>query len=98
MACHVKMVERFEAVFQELYWEGLWPLLRTFDGIYNYRRKTKGGDWSTHSWGIAIDLNASTNGYGTAGDMPAKVINVFKKHGFTHLKNDPMHFQFCSGY
>jgi D-alanyl-D-alanine carboxypeptidase len=59
---------------------------------------------STHSWGIAIDLNPETNAQGTAGDMDAGVIEIFRGAGFKWGGDweggtrDPMHFQFCTGY
>ncbi len=99
VACNSEMEAIFTAVFQEIYTAGLWSLLKTFDGIYNNRYKTGGrGAKSTHAWGIAVDLNAATNGYGTTGDMPLEIIRIFEAHGFTHLKKDPMHFQYATGY
>lgn len=99
VSCHVKLEEVFTAVFREIHRRGMWHLLKTFDGIYNNRDKTgQPGVKSTHAWGIAVDLNADTNRFGTAGDMPAEIIEIFEAHGFLHLKQDPMHFQFASGY
>ncbi|MCK9513702.1 MAG: SH3 domain-containing protein [Pigmentiphaga sp.] len=98
VACHVEMEGIFAAVFGAIYDRGLWKLIRTYDGIYNDRVTTGGTKKSTHAWGIAVDLNASTNRYGTAGDMDPKLIRVFEEHGFLHLKHDPMHFQFARGY
>lgn len=98
VACHAKMEAVFTEVFETIHSEGLWRHLRTFDGIYNDRMTTGGGKKSTHAWGIAVDLNASTNRYGTRGDMPHSIIRVFEEHGFIHLKHDPMHFQYVSGY
>jgi hypothetical protein len=98
VACHTLMEPIFTNVFQELFDIGLWSLIKTFDGIYNDRPKTSGKAASTHSWGIAVDLNAATNRYGTKGDMDSRIINTFAKHGFIHLKHDPMHFQYATGY
>lgn len=98
-ACHVKLEDVFTEVFFEIHARGFWHLLKTYDGIYNKRKKTANSDqWSTHAWGIAVDLNAATNGFGTKGDMPEPIIEIFEKHGFTHLVNDPMHFQYTEGY
>jgi hypothetical protein len=41
--------------------------LRTFDGCFNIRKMTSGVSWSVHSWGLAVDFNASSNPYG--GDV-----------------------------
>lgn len=98
VSCHVKMVDAFTEVFEEIHLRGHWDLIKTFDGIYNDRPTTKGNKKSTHAWGIAIDLNAATNRYGTKGDMDPILISIFEARGFTHLKHDPMHFQYARGY
>jgi hypothetical protein len=81
--------------------------LRTI-GCFNPRPKRVNGDLSTHSWGIAVDLNADTNPIADAAgdaptcDLPTAWIAAFKDSGFTwggeFRRPDPMHFQFCSGY
>jgi hypothetical protein len=35
-----------------------------------------------HSWGIAIDMDASTNYRGIAGTMDAGVAEIFERWGF----------------
>lgn len=99
VACHVEMVEIFSAVFGEIYAQGLWSLIQTYDGIYQDRVKKGTGKASTHAWGISVDLNAGTN-QKNPGDMPERLIRIFEKHGFLHGRafNDPMHFQFARGY
>ena len=70
-------------------------------GIYNWR-KIRGGDYlSTHSWGIAIDLNPHLGPWDypkyKAGDynnlQPVFITEAFEKRGFLNLKWDTMHFQ-----
>lgn len=99
VACHVDMVEVFTNVFKEIHARGLWPHLKTFDGIYNDRSVKRAGKKSTHAWGIAVDLNAATNRK-NPGDMHPEIIEIFERHGFLHGRefNDPMHFQYASGY
>ena len=85
--------------------EGLKDQVKRFGGCYNYRKK-RGNDikLSTHSWGIAIDLNPATNRMGTPGDMHPDIVEIFRKAGFKwggdwpRGGKDPMHFQFCTGY
>jgi len=102
LPCHVKLEELFTHVFYDIREKGYWPLLRTIDGIYNPRKKTSSDQWSTHAWGIAVDLNAATNGFGKKGDMDPRIIDVFTMHGFTWggvwKVPDPMHFQFARNY
>lgn len=102
--CHRRLVPVFPAVMAEIDRRGLREKVRTFGGCFNFRAKRSGSKLSTHSWGIAIDLNPETNAMGQAGDMPAGIVAAFESHGFTWggrwtgRGKDPMHFQFCSGY
>ena len=76
--------------------------IKTCEGCYWPRFKmhdpTRG--LSVHSWGIAIDLNASSNLPGTPGDMNPAIVEVFQRHGFYWGGNfgDPMHFQYARDY
>jgi hypothetical protein len=103
-ACHVEMADIFTRVFQTIHARGLWGAIRTFDGCYNPRQTRGGGKWSTHAWGIAVDLNAATNRMGTQGDIDHRIVSIFKEAGFvwggdwSGASRDPMHFQFVKGY
>ena len=52
---------------------------------------------SLHAFGLALDLNVSTNHYGTRGDMDTRIVAIFNKWGFawggTWSTPDPMHFE-----
>jgi hypothetical protein len=104
VACHVHMEEAFASVLGAIHTVGLWPAIKTFDGIYNDRTTRGGTKKSTHSWGIAIDLNAATNRMGTRGDMDPRIVRIFEEHGFfwggrwAGKSIDPMHFQFATDY
>lgn len=79
-------------------------------GCFAPRLKRVNGDLSTHSWGIAVDLNADTNplqpppkpGASVVRDIPDAWIAEFEKRGFTwggrFPKPDPMHLQYVRGY
>ena len=100
--CHRLLVPVFKALFQEIVERGLRPLVRTYGGCFCFRRMRGGSHLSTHSWGIAIDLNPNTNPLGSSGDMAPELVELFGEFGFTwggtFSRPDPMHFQFCSGY
>ena len=55
---------------------------------------------SIHSYGLAIDINWKTNGFGKNGDIPIYVVMLFEQYGFSWGGNwktkDPMHFEFYS--
>jgi hypothetical protein len=102
--CHKLIAPLLEAVFADLVAKGLRKSVKTYGGCYNWRMKRGASKPSTHSWGIAIDLNARTNGMGSAGDMDPALVALFESYGFawggrwSGANKDPMHFQYCSGY
>jgi len=102
--CHRLLSPIFENVFTEICAHNLADYVHSIDGCFVFRPKRSGSGLSTHSWGIAIDINAACNKRGTAGDMNQDVVEIFKIAGFTWggnwkgLNRDPMHFQFCTGY
>lgn len=104
MQCHVLMEPIFSKVFLDIEASGLVDSIKSYGGCYNYRRKRKSNGFSTHSWGIAVDLNAETNAMGTKGDISPKLVQIFQDNGFkwggdwTGKGCDPMHFQYCTGY
>ena len=58
---------------------------RSRGGCYNAREirgGDKGGSLSRHSWGIAIDINPSTNPYGGRITMNPAIVDIFHDLGF----------------
>lgn len=102
IACHHLLADTFVAVFGALRDAGIAPDYLLYGGCYVERPKRTSAKWSTHTWGIAIDIRPETNALGTKGDMDTRVVGVFKAHGFTWggewAKPDPMHFQYAIGY
>jgi hypothetical protein len=75
--------------------------LAHYGGCYAGRfanRDTSAG-LSHHSWGVAIDLNVSTNRLGAAPQIDPRVVAAFERWGFTWggrwLVPDGMHFEFA---
>ena len=102
--CHRLLAPLFIEVFQRIVDTGLKASVKTYGGCYQFRAKRNGSKPSTHSWGIAIDFNVSTNAMGTPGDMDLRLVALIEGIGFvwggrwSGTGKDPMHFQYCSAY
>ena len=109
MRCHKLVAENFRAVFNDLLihygYDKIVELgIDKFGGCFNFRKMRGGSDWSTHSWGIAIDLDPGRNKLKETSRTARfarpeykQMIDIFYKHGFISLgveKNyDWQHFQ-----
>jgi hypothetical protein len=104
ITCNKKLDIIFYNVFNEILKQGLQSEIKSFGGAFNFRMKRKSINYSTHAWGIAIDLNPLSNGMGTKGDMHPDIVEIFRNYGFKWggdwigKGRDPMHFQYCTGY
>lgn len=104
---HKKAWPLFKAAFEECLALNDGYAIKTL-GCFAPRPKRVNGDISTHSWGIAMDLNAATNplaaepGGTLISDIPATWIDLFESLGFTWggrwHRPDAMHFQFVTSY
>jgi hypothetical protein len=93
------MLPQLRAALNEVVIKRLSKSIYHYDGCYVPRfiahDPSKG--LSFHTFGTAIDLNASDNQRGTVGKMDRVVVAIFKKWGFNwggdwHY-TDPMHFE-----
>jgi hypothetical protein len=94
---HELMEAPLRQAFQNLVDRGYALQWLTYEGCLSIRPKTAGNDPSTHSWGLAIDLNAGRNGYGKKPTLSPGFVKCFTDAGFTwggswHTP-DGMHFQ-----
>lgn len=106
VSCHAKIADVLAAVFDDIHAAGKSGHIKSFNGCYNFRKKRGGSSWSTHAWGIAVDVNASANpmtsrkrGPVISGDQK-HLAPFFERRGFYWGANfgDAMHFQYCKGY
>jgi hypothetical protein len=107
--CHKLIANNLLAVFEDLlshYGSARIKELGIdlFGGCFNYRKMRGGTAWSTHAWGIAIDLDPARNTLKEtkrtarfARPEYKPMIDIFYKHGFISLgvekDFDWMHFQ-----
>lgn len=85
------------AVFNGLVNLGLEHLIQTWDGCFNIRKTRGRQSMSLHSWGLAIDINATGNGLGQHPTMHRDLVKAFEDAGFEWggrwSRPDGMHFQ-----
>lgn len=69
-----------------------------YAGCYNARRKRGGAGWSTHAWGVAIDLDPARNPYKSElRTLSDEGMDIMEAHGWLSgwraWRHDAMHFQ-----
>lgn len=98
--CNKDMVAPLSAAFKNLIDTGYVKELKTFDGCFNIRKKRGLTSMSLHSWGIAIDVNATWNQLNMTPTLSAGFVKCFTDAGFewggTWQRKDGMHFQLKS--
>lgn len=80
---------------------GLEGQIHSFDGCFNIRSKRENpNSVSLHSWGVAIDINATSNPFGRTPTMSKELVACFEDAGFDWgghwAKPDGTHFQLRS--
>jgi hypothetical protein len=112
MRCHHIVADNFTDVFNDLLATYGYSKIKElgidlFGGCFNYRKMRNGSQWSTHSWGIAIDLDPARNKLREtkrtarfARPEYKPMIDIFYQNGFESLgvekDFDWMHFQIRS--
>jgi len=98
--CNKDMIQPLIVAFTWLINRGCVNELKTWDGCFNIRNKRNGGAPSLHSWGVAIDVNASWNRMGKEPTLSPAFVKCFKDSGFDWggdwRVKDGMHFQLAN--
>ncbi|MGH2748253.1 MAG: M15 family metallopeptidase [Actinomycetota bacterium] len=99
--CHRLIFDQLRAALAEIEREGLTASIRPGDygGCYvpRFIDRDPRRPLSMHAFGLAFDINVSTNDYGTRGDLDPRIVEVFERWGFAWggrwSAPDPMHFE-----
>lgn len=95
--CNVDLIAPLTIALRNVAQRGLGGQIKTFDGCFNVRKKRGLSSLSLHSWGIAIDINATWNQLGKEPTMSKELVQCFKDAGFDWggdwKRKDGMHFQ-----
>lgn len=101
VTCHRLMIPRLAGALGDVVDAGLADEIRPNDygGCYvpRFIDRDPTKPLSNHAFGLAVDLNVSTNGLGTPGDMHPDIVRIFRAWGFNWggiwSRPDPMHFE-----
>ncbi len=101
--CHRAVLPDLVGALAQIEAEGLAHLIDVRDsrngGCWVARRirGASGGALSRHAWGLAVDINPSTNAWGAVPTMDLRIVEIFREHGFawggTWTRPDGMHFE-----
>lgn len=98
--CNKLLHNRLLDALTKLYNQGLLGLIQTWDGCFCIRNKRVNTSPSVHSWGGAVDINASHNRLGGTSTQDPRLVEAFVTSGFewggSWHNPDPMHFQFIN--
>lgn len=101
VTCHRALFPQLRAAMNGLLSQGLDAAIdpEDFGGCFSPRfiNADPNKSLSHHAWGISIDMNVSSNGYGAEPAMDERVVEVMQSWGFTWggewLIPDGMHFE-----
>ena len=103
VTCHRALFRQLRGALGELRSEGLAHTVNPgdFGGCWSPRfiGRDPSGQISHHAWGVAIDINAAANAFGTKSDQDDRLVETMEQWGFTWggrwLVPDAMHFEWA---
>ena len=100
--CNRVLIPQLTAAMHAVERRGLAGDVREFDGCYSPRfiLRNPEANISHHSWGMAFDINASTNPYGAPPHQNPRLVRTIEHYGFiwggTFIVPDGNHFEYKS--
>jgi hypothetical protein len=104
--CHRRIWAPLQGALNEVKRAGLEELIdvdntNKYGGCFYARLNRISGDLgylSRHSWGMAFDMNTTTNAQGRAPNLDCRIVRIFRRWGFAWGGNftpaDGMHFEY----
>ncbi len=101
VTCHRQMLKQLYAAMSEVEAAGLGPMIdpSQYGGCWVARHIdfNPSKPISMHGWGLAVDLNVSTNQLGARPTMDPRIVEIFDRWGFVWggrwSRPDGMHFE-----
>lgn len=99
VTCHRLVFPQLHAAMTEIAEAGLSAEIGDYGGCYvpRFIDRDPNKPLSMHAFGLAFDINVSTNQLGTRGDQHPKVVEILERWGFAWggrwARPDPMHFE-----
>ena len=100
VSCNRKLIPQLRGALEEVVAEGLTSTIHVYDGCFSSRfvLRSPSASISHHAWGIAIDVNADTNRFGTPPTQDPRLVAVMQRWGFAWggdwIVPDGMHFEY----
>jgi hypothetical protein len=100
--CNSVLIPQLRAAMEAVKDRGLAGTVHEFDGCYSPRfiLRNPEANISHHSWGMAFDINASTNPYGAPPNQNPRLVRTIEHYGFiwggTFIVPDGNHFEYKS--
>lgn len=100
VTCHRGIIAPLDAALTEIEARGLGGLVDPGDygGCFSPRLTGPGAPISRHAWGLALDINVSTNPFGAPSRQDERLVEVMERHDFSFGGRwpvpDAMHFEY----
>jgi hypothetical protein len=100
VSCNKRLIPQLRGAMQALVTDGLASTIHSFSGCFSSRfiLESASDSISHHAWGVAIDVNADTNRFGTPPAQDPRLVELMARWGFTWggrwIVPDGMHFEY----
>ena len=100
VSCNERLIPQLRGAMEAVVADGLASTIHSFDGCFSSRfvLTSPSATISHHAWGIAFDVNADTNRFGTPPAQDPHLVQLLARWGFTWggtwIVPDGMHFEY----